>query len=402
MAQASGVFKQLAYKVEASYGLVPAAASAQALRRVTSDLSLSKDTYQSNEIRTDQQVSDMRHGVRRVAGTIAGELSPGTYKDFMAAAVRKVWVATAALTAVSLTIAGSGPTYTVTGTGFLTGAALKVGDVIQLSVGTLNAANLSKNLVIAAMSNTELTVYPLNGVALFAQGPVAGCTITVMGKKTWAPLTGHTNLSYSIEHWFSDITQSEVYSGCQPASIDLQLPATGLSTVSIGFAGQDITTAAAQYFTAPTAATTTGLTAAVNGLLLIGATASTAIRSFSLQIQSNRSGDAVVGSNIVPTQFPGRIMATGQLTAYFEDATLRDAFIAETDVAMTVVLSSDNTAASKFVAFVLPRCKLTSATKDDGEGGITATLAFTALLPSTGGSGISREQTTVSIQDSEA
>ena len=96
MAQASGVFKQLKYKVESSYGTVPAAASAQALRRVTSDLSLNKDVYSSNEIRTDQQVADMRHGVRRVTGTIAGELSPLTYSDFMAAAVRKAWAATSA------------------------------------------------------------------------------------------------------------------------------------------------------------------------------------------------------------------------------------------------------------------------------------------------------------------
>jgi hypothetical protein len=238
--------------------------------------------------------------------------------------------------------------------------------------------------------------------ALFAQGPISGCTITVMGKKTWAPLVSHTNLSYSIEHWFSDVAQSEVYSGCQPASIDLQLPATGLSTIGIAFSGKDITTATSQYFTTPTAATTTGLTAAVNGLLLVGATASTAIRSFSIQIQSNRSGEPVVGSNSIPTQFPGRILASGQLTAYFEDATLRDAFINETDTAIAVVLASDNTAAAKFVSFVMPRCKLSSATKDDGEGGITATIAFTALLPSTGGSGVDREQTTISIQDSDA
>ena len=56
----------------------------------------------------------------------------------------------------------------------------------------------------------------------------------------------------------------------------------------------------------------------------------------------------------------------------------------------------------KFVSFVLPRCKLTSATKDDGEGGIVQTLSFVGLLPSTGGSGIDHEQTTLSIQDSDA
>jgi hypothetical protein len=198
------------------------------------------------------------------------------------------------------------------------------------------------------------------------------------------------------------VSLSEVYSGCQPSNITLDLPPTGLSTIGIEFVGKDITTAASEFFTSPTAATTTGLTAAVNGVLLIGAAASTAIRSFNMQIQSNRSGDPVVGSNSIGTMFPGRIMVSGQLTAYFETATLRDAFINETETPITVVLSSDNTATSKFVAFVLPRCKFGSATKDDGEGGITQTISFTALLPTTGGAGISNEQTTISIQDSEA
>ena len=74
MPQASGVFKQLTYKVESVYGTVPVAASAQSLRRVTSDLDLRKDTYQSNEIRTDYQVADFRHGVRRVGGSLKGEV----------------------------------------------------------------------------------------------------------------------------------------------------------------------------------------------------------------------------------------------------------------------------------------------------------------------------------------
>lgn len=401
MAQASGVFKQLKYKVESVYGTVPAAASAQALRRVTSDLSLNKDVYSSNEIRTDQQVADMRHGVRRVAGTIAGELSPLTYSDFMAAAVRKAWAATAALTGVSLTISGSSAPFTIAGTGFLTGNAIKAGDVIRLSVGSLNAANISKNLLVATVNNTTLTVYPLNGVAMVAEGPIAGCTLTVIGKKTWAPLTGHTNLSYSIEHWFSDVTLSEVFSGCQPTTIDLQLPPTGLATISIGFVGKDITTAASEYFTTPTAATSTGLTAAVNGLVLVNGTAVAALTGLSMQIQSNRTGDPVVGSNTIAVQFPGRIMVSGQATAYFEDATLRDAFLNETEMSIMFALASDNTATSKFVSFVLPRCKLGGAAKSDGEGGIVQTIPFTALLPSTGGSGIDREQTTISIQDSD-
>jgi hypothetical protein len=95
MTIAIGVNKQVKYKVESTWGTVPAAGSAQLLRRVSSDLDLKKETYESNEIRTDYQVADFRHGVRRVAGSIRGELSPLTYSDFLAAALRKAWAATA-------------------------------------------------------------------------------------------------------------------------------------------------------------------------------------------------------------------------------------------------------------------------------------------------------------------
>src|SRR5262245_49358224 len=67
----------------------PGATGAQALRRVTSTLKLGKDTYTSAEIRTDRQISDFRHGIKRATGgIISGELSPGTYWDFFEASLR--------------------------------------------------------------------------------------------------------------------------------------------------------------------------------------------------------------------------------------------------------------------------------------------------------------------------
>lgn len=403
MPQASGVFKQLAYKVEATYGVAPGASAAQSLRRVSSDLSLTKDVYQSAEIRVDQQVQDMRHGVRRVAGTINGELSPGTYKDFIAAALRRDFTVVTAMTGLGITVAGAGPTYTITrATGdFLTGG-IKRGDVVRLSVGTLNAANINKNLLVSAVTATVLTVRPLNGVALVAEGPIASTTVTVIGKKTFVPATGHTNQSFSIEHWFSDVPASEVHTGCQPTTIDLQLPPTGLATIGFGFVGKDINTSASQYFTAPTAATATGLTASVNGLVLVNGAAVAVLTGLTMQVQSGRSGDPVVGSNSIPTQFPGRITVSGQATAYFEDVTLRDAFLNETEMELVVVLASDNTAAAKFVGITLPRCKFGGASKSDGEVGIVQTIPFTALLPNTGGAGIANELSTIVVQDSDA
>ena len=403
MAQASGVFKQVSYKREVTYGTVPVAASAQALRRVTSDLSLTKQTYQSGEIRNDQQVQDMRHGVRSVDGSINGELSPKTYADFIAAALRREFTAGVSATGMSITIAGAGPTYTVTRAAgnFLTDG-FKKGDVGRLTAGTFNVANSNKNLLIQAVTALALTVRVLNGSALVAEGPIASATFAVTGKKTFAPTSGHTNVSFAIEHWFSDIAQSEVFSGCQPSQIDLSLPPTGLATINMPIMGKDVTVATAQYFTTPTAAPTTGITAAVNGVLLMGGVAVAVLTGLTMGIQSNRTGDAVVGSNTIPVRFPGRILVSGQATAYFEDATFRDAFLNETELELIVVLSSDNTATSEFVGFTLPRIKLGGSSKSDGEGGIVQTIPFTALLPLTGGTGVANELTTISVQDSAA
>ena len=80
MAFATGVAKQLLYKAESTWGTLAGASGAQRLRRVTSTLSLKKQTYESNEIVDHYQVADFRHGVRSVDGSINGELSPGTYR----------------------------------------------------------------------------------------------------------------------------------------------------------------------------------------------------------------------------------------------------------------------------------------------------------------------------------
>lgn len=403
MVQAAGVFKQVAYKVESTYGVVPSSSSAQALRRVTSDLDLTKQTYQSGEIRSDQQVQDFRHGVRSVSGGINGELSPKTYADFIAAALRRDFTSGASATGLSITIAGSGPTYTVQrASGSWLTDGFKRGKVVRLSAAGLAAGNASKNLLIQSMTGTVLTVRVLNGSALVAEGPIASATCAVVGKDTYAPTSGHTNKSFSIEHWFSDVAQSEVFSGCQPTQIDLSLPPTGLATINIGMMGKDVTVATSQYFTSPTAAPATGIAAAVNGLILAAGGAVAMVTGLTISLQSNRTGDAVVGSNTIPTRFPGRIVVTGQLTAYFEDATLRDAFLNETEIELIVVLTSDNGAASDFVGFTLPRIKLGGASKSDGEGGIVQTIPFQALLPTTGGSGVANELSTMVVQDSAA
>lgn len=86
----SNVSVTLRYGAETTFGTQSVAAG-QLIRRVSSSLTLTKDAITSNEVRPDQQVQDMRHGSRRVGGSIQGELSYGTYDDFIAAALRSTW-----------------------------------------------------------------------------------------------------------------------------------------------------------------------------------------------------------------------------------------------------------------------------------------------------------------------
>lgn len=412
MTIAAGLFKQLAYKVETTFGVAPGQSGGQLLRRVQSTIDLTKEAYAANEKRTDFQIADYRHGVRRVAGQIQGELSPKTYSDLFGVLLKRDFAAVSAITGLSVTIAGTGPTYTVTrGAGdFLTGG-LKVGDVVRLSGAGLDAANSAKNLMVTDLTATVATVIVLNGSSLTAEGPISSVSVTVVGKKTFIPTTGHTDKSIAFEHWYSDIVQSELFLGNKIATASLSLPPTGLATVSFNVQGQDLADTAAkrgnvaenaQYLTNPTPITSTGALAAVNGVLRVGGSIIATVTGLTVEINANYTGDPVVGSNTVPQMFPGKIMVSGQFTCYFNGVTLRDAFVDEAEIDLIGVFTSDNSAASDFVSCVIPRIKLGSANKDDGDGGLVQTFSFQALLNTAGGTGVKTERTTFAMQDSAA
>lgn len=400
---AAGVYKQIAYKKEVTFGTVPVASAAQAMRRVSSVIDLAKDTYLSNEIKQSFQKSDFRHGVRRVKGKLTGDLQCKTYADFFGFALKRDFAAITPITAASITVGGTGPTWTVTrAAGSYLTDGIKNGHVVRLSVGTFSAGNLAKNLLVVSVTALVLTVIVLNGSALVAEGPIATSTVTVMGKTTFIPQTGHTDNSFSYEHWFPDVVQGEVYSGCKVDQINLSLPPTGLAQIDMDILGQNVTTATAQYFTSPTVITTTGALAAVNGVLRAGGVTYAILTGLTLTIKPGFTGDPVVGSNVVPFLFPGSVMVSGQFTAYFADAALRDAFLNETEIDLLAAFTADNTAASDFLAIALPRIKVGSAGKTDGEGGVVQTFTFQALEALTGGAGIATEKTTLQIQDAQA
>ena len=400
MAISKGVAKVVAYKKESTWGTLAGSTGGKQVRRVTADFNLTKETYESNEIRTDRQLADYRHGVRSAAGTLSGELSPNSYSDFMQSLVGKDFTAVTAVASLSVTIAASGALWTVTrSAGDWLASGLKVGSVIRLTGAGLNAANSAKNLLIVAMSASVITVQSLNGTVLVAEGPIASVTATAVGKQTIVPATGHTEDSYTIEQWFQDITQSEVFAGMRVGTMNVQLPATGLTTVDFSFMGKDLSNkGTTQYFSSPTAQGTNGIFAAVNGAMIVNGLPVALVTSADFTVERAMENATAVGSNSVAEIFMGRIRVTGNLSVYFQDATFRNYFDDETPVSIVFALTTGSEATADFLTFTLPKVKLGSFAKDDGELGLVASTSFQALLNGDVSTGL--PATTVQIQDS--
>lgn len=379
----------------------PGSTGSKLMRRTDFPFNKTSETYQNNEVASHQQSTGATQGPSKVEGTLNGLLSAGSYDLEFAALLRKDYAATAAITALSVTIAGAGPTYTITrSAGWLTDG-VKIGDILRLSVGTLNAANIAKNLQVIALTSTVATVIPLNSVALVAEGPITGCTVTVIGKKSWVPTTGHTNDYFTWEKWYANITRSELFTDVKPASAAVTIPATGNVTVSFPMVGLARTPSGAEVCTTPAAESTSQVLASVQGKIIVNG-AVTAVTGLQFTINGNTStGAPEVGSNSLSDLTRGSVDVAGSFTAKFTGVTLQTLRDDQTVVTLASVVADSALATAEFVSFVMPAIKVFSDDSDDGEETIR-TYNFTAQYNGAGGAAVSSHATIISIQDSLA
>lgn len=404
MAISQGIKKLSVIKAQVGLGTPASGSGGQELRRVTSVATQTRATYQNNEIVGHQQDTGVNLGTASTAWTFDGLLSPGTYSTLIQSVLRADFAAVTPATGLSITIAGAGP-YTITDAAndFLADG-FKVGDVVRITAGSVNANNLNKNLLVTAVTATVLTVVVLNGSTLTAEGPIAAVTIAVTGKKSKPPLTSHTDTLFTLEEWYPDITVSETFPDMRIGQIDVGLPASGNATIKFASMGLGVRTiGASQVLTTPTAATTQPVLTAVRGLLRINGTAVTNVTGITLTINPQLTAiGPIVGSNFAPDASRGRIMVSGQFTALFDASTLSTLFANETLTSLVAVMAADTTAASDFVSFNMSAIKLTGDTPDDGEKAIIRTYTFTAQLDAAGGAALDTDSTIISIQDSQA
>lgn len=373
----------IAYKAESAFGTAAGDTGGKRIRRVTSTLNLNKDTFQSAEVRPDQQVSDMRHGTLRPAGRIDGELSITTYDDWLAALLRSSWVAGASLdesdfTSVTADNATNKFTFTA---GDPIALGLRVGDIIRF--GSLSvAANNDVNFRITGFggtSNREVTVFP----APTDNTSDSAFTVVVQGHKV---SFGVLRPSFTIEQDFRDVDLTERFLGARIGGASFALPPTGMATAGwdiMAQFGEILTGASSPYFTSPTDAPTTDLLTGVQGNLVVGGVAQAVVTGLEFAVNLNVGGNPVVGTTTMPELFYGRAVVTGQVSAFLTDETMINYFVNETAVDILVRLEEADSDPKDFLAFNFHRVKFTGSQKTvGGDGGVIVQFPFQALLKS--------------------
>lgn len=405
MSLESGVGVSVRYKQYASGAIAdvgtaasPGTSGGQVLRRVASTVNLQRDPYQSQEIRSDRQVSDFRLGTKRVQGDISGELSPGTYWDFMVALCRGTAAAEISKSNTEFTsVAATNSTskFTVAASTWLA-QGIMVGDIIRFASLSV-AANNDVNYLVTSLSGVDAFVTP----APTDMSADTSFTVLRKGKKVFIPSSGHTDTLFGIEHYHQDVDLSQLFQECRIGRMQLGLPATGMATASFGFMGRDmqaLATGSSPYLTAPTAATTTGLVAAVNGLLRFGGSNNALITSADINFDLSPSGEPVVGSLLVPEIFLGDAQISGNLTFLLQDFTQLNNYTAETALEMHLLLETGGAAPKDFIKISMTNIQLTRHDIGiQGKAGVPVQAGFQAKLK---GTASGYDSTTISVQDS--
>jgi len=395
MSTALDITREVRVRKEASFGVAPGATGARIVRRTQFAGGLTKQPFQSQEIRPDYQIADVRHGMRGVSATLSGELSPGSHQEFFENILRRVY-ATAPTSGplTNVTAAAAGRTFTRAAGSWITDG-FRVGMVARVSGFLAPATANNRDYRITALTATVMTV------AEVVVDRVAGdsVTFTLAGRHTFVPLTGHTNESLYLEDWNPGAPLSERMAGCRVNQIGITMAPNDMARLQIGLIGQDSTADTTAYYTSPAAPSTTPIVAGPTGQIRIGSADIAVVTGGSLQIGAALGTQDVIGSTVTPDIYPAPVVVTGELSILVQDEVEWNRFSLETEFAIWLKLNASTDPLAPFLSFYMGRCKYSGRSAAPQNGSIVQTLPFQALLPA---SATGTEQTTILVQDSGA
>lgn len=362
MAYQSGRNVVIAYKQETTFGTAAGASGGKVFRPNSGKLTLAKEPIKSNENRRDGMTTRGRHGSRTLSGQFAGDLSLGSYDDFIEAVFRGTFDAGLVVTEAT----SGGPTEITTTTSTIVGnsgswitAGLRVGDVIRLTNHS-TADNNNRNLRITGLTATTITV-----AETLTLNAVADTAFTITRPKK--VVQGTTARSFSIEENEVDIDGSKLSKGCRVGQLQISMQPNGMCVLTFSFAGQDqevLSGGSAPYFTSPTETTSIGLTA-VEAKIRLGSTDVMDVTALDLTLNLNAAGQPVVGSVVTPDVFTNQANIEGSVTALKTDMSRAQAFLDETELSLHLLFTENEGEPKDFCSFFIGNLTLAGADPSD-------------------------------------
>ena len=291
MAIAVGSRRQLIYVAESTLGTTPATPVCKVLRNTGGNgIQLNRDTLQSNEMRSDRAIADVKYGNKKPALTVPFEFSAESYDDLLESALFETWETN----------------------------VLKQGVKLQ---------------------------------------------------------------SFTIEEGHTDIGQYQVLTGAVVNSLSLSVRVNSIVTGSFALIGKN----ASEYSdtsidSTPDPASTKTPFDSYTGSLKEGVNTIAVVTGIDLTLNNNIEQLFALYNDAPYDIAPGRAQVSGNVSLYFESASLINKYINDTATSLEFTLQDG---AGNSYTFLIPRVKFSGYDKAISENQIVITLPFQGLYDST-------------------
>jgi hypothetical protein len=205
---------------------------------------------------------------------------------------------------------------------------------------------------------------------------------------------GTTPKYFTIEDAAEDISQYRTFTGMSVSGMSVSIAPNQMVSTTFDLVGKDMTQAATTASTGgtPTAASANQPFDSYSGTISDGGSAVSIVTSIDFSIQNSLAPTFVVGSDAAQSLEYGRAVVEGTMTVYYEDATLINKFLNETESSIEV--SVDDPTGANTYTFLFPRVKYNGASVPvQNPQSRLITMPFVALYDGTEGTNIKLTRT---------
>lgn len=372
-------------------------------------VNLEKNLLESEEVRASRMQRDVRHGFTTASASIGFEWVAGGQEVLIDSVLDSITAETAVASAITVT----GAIGDVSGLGDI---EVGDGDADNIKVGDLlvfyrNATGLITGsaavLEVDTAGGAPDTIKISERTPLKNQG--ASTIDFVVAKKN--EIGSGIFKTYTIERQFTDLAtpQYEPFYGMVGNSLSVTISPESIAGGTVEFVGTGSGEMGATSQNGASEAhpvSTNSPFAAFDGAIFesgsdndIGtSTAPVAVvTSIDFTVNNNRTSEARVGSKFSPCVFDATCQVEGTLSVFFDDKTLYNKFVNETETSILIHLTGAAATDKTYASIYFPRVKFNGATIDPpAEGAVTMEIPFRALEGSAGESAV-----TISTFDSE-